>query len=78
MKLSIRGVILGTVGLVLAGLAGCGEDNEKKAAEGFQNTQTAPREILEQKTSKEEMKQHSQQGGTGSAGYGAAQKRKRG
>ena len=75
MKSSIRGVILGTVGLVIVGLAGCGEDNEKRAAEGFKNTQTAPREILEQKTTKAEMKQHSQQGGTGGAVYGAAQKR---
>jgi hypothetical protein len=74
MKSSIRGMILGGVGLVIIGLAGC-EDNEKAAADAFKNTQTAPREILDMKTSKEEMKQHSQQSGKGSGGYGAAQKR---
>jgi hypothetical protein len=42
MKPSIRGVILGTLGLALGGLAGCSEDNAKNASEDFKNTQTAP------------------------------------
>jgi hypothetical protein len=80
MKSSIRGVILGSVGLVIIGLAGCGEDNEKKAADAFKDTQTAPREILEkQPTTKADMaKQYSTKAGGapygGGATYGAAQK----
>ena len=81
MKSSIRSVILGTVGLVIAGLAGC-EDNEKTAAGAFKDTQTAPREILEKQPTKEDMaKRYS--GGGGGAPYGgggtyrAAQKQQR-
>jgi hypothetical protein len=77
MKSSIRVTVLGTVGLILIGLAGC-EDNEKNAGDAFKNTQTAPREILEAKPSKEEQKSHSQQGPGGMSGYGAAQKRRKG
>jgi hypothetical protein len=81
MKSSIRGVIVGTVGLVIAGLAGC-QDNEKNAADAFKDTQTAPREVLEAKPpAKDEMaKQYAPGGGSrayggGGATYGAAQKR---
>ena len=38
----IRGTLLGSVTIALMGLAGCGEDNEKRAGEDFKNTQTAP------------------------------------
>jgi hypothetical protein len=42
MKSSIRGVILGSVGWALVGLAGCGDENVKNAGEDFKNTTTAP------------------------------------
>jgi len=42
MNQLIRGKLLGSVAMALLGLAGCGEDNEKRASEDFKNTQTAP------------------------------------
>jgi hypothetical protein len=41
----IRGTLLGSVTMALLGLAGCGEDNEKRASEDFKNTTTAPAEL---------------------------------
>ena len=38
----IRVSLLGSVTVALLGLAGCGENNEKRASEDFKNTQTAP------------------------------------
>jgi hypothetical protein len=85
MKSTIRGVIVGTIGLVIAGLAGC-QDNEKNAADAnaFKDTKTAPREVMEQKppTKAEMAKQYAPGGGStpyggGGATYGGAQKRQR-
>jgi len=42
MSQVIRGILLGSVTMALMGMAGCGEDNEKRASEDFKNTQTAP------------------------------------
>jgi hypothetical protein len=79
MKSSIRGVILGTVGLVIAGLAGC-EDNEKNAAGAFKDTKSATREMLEQQTKPEDMAKRYSGGGApygGGGTYRAAQKQQR-
>jgi hypothetical protein len=40
MKSSIRGAILGTIGVALLGLAGCSEDNMKNAGDDYKNTTT--------------------------------------
>jgi len=55
MRFAIRGVILGTVGLALVGLAGCSEDNQKNAGDDFKNTQTAPPDILTKEPTKADM-----------------------
>lgn len=44
MNLTIRGVILGTVGLALLVLAGC-SDNEKAVSKDFKDTKTASPEV---------------------------------
>jgi len=68
MKVLIRGVILGTVGLALAGLAGCSEDNVKNAGNDFKNTQPAPTTEAKPLTKADIAKQYSSGGKTGYPG----------
>jgi hypothetical protein len=70
MKPSIRGLILGTLGLALCGLAGCSDDNAKNAGDDFKNTQTAPAGVTAPTTKADVSKQYS----TGKSGYPGAPK----
>ena len=70
MKVLIRGVILGTVGLALAGLVGCSEDNVKNAGNDFKDTQTAPPTEAKPQTKADMAKQYS----AGKSGYPGAPK----
>jgi hypothetical protein len=43
MNARLRGALVSTLAAGFAGgMAGCGEDNEKRASEDFKNTKTAP------------------------------------
>jgi hypothetical protein len=70
MRFAIRGMILGTMGLALLGLAGCGEENVKNAGDDFKNTQTAPADLRSKAPSTAETAK--QYGGGG--GYPGASK----
>jgi hypothetical protein len=64
MNLATRREVLASAALVLVGVvAGCGEDNEKRASEDFKNTQTAPPENAKMPTKEEMQKRYA--GGAG-------------